>query len=94
MLKFLGRWIFRIAVVLGLVFMAVYVGDWAVFRLRGSPTEKVTVNRYIAIPLKAQKTEYDYLGTEDVPCSETLFMQAGQSPCWQLRRHPNQGATF
>jgi hypothetical protein len=93
-LRFLGRWIFRITVVLGLVFMAVYVGDWAVFRLRGSPMDKVTVSRYVAIPLKAQKTEYDYLGTMDVPCSEALFMQAGQSPCWQLRRHPNQGATF
>lgn len=94
MLRFLVRWIFRIALVLGLAFIAVYVGDWTVFRLRGSPADKVTVSRYVSIPLKGQKTEYDYLGTMDVPCSKALFMQGGQSPCWQLRRHPDQGANF
>ena len=94
MFRFFAGWILRIAVVLLVAFMAVYTGDWAVFRLRGSPMEKVTVNRFLAIPLKAQKTEYDYLGTEDVPCSVSLFAQAGQGPCWQLRRHPNQGTTL
>ncbi len=94
LLRLLVRWIFQTAVVLAMAFMAVYIGDWAVFRLRGSPTQKVTINRYLAIPLKGQKTEYDYLGSEDVPCSVAMFAQGGQSPCWQLRRHPNQGMTM
>jgi hypothetical protein len=29
----------------------------------------------------------------DVPCSVSLFSQAGQAPCWQLRRSPNQETT-
>jgi hypothetical protein len=50
----------------------------------------VTVSRFLAIPLKGNKQEFDYLGTSDVPCSVSLFPQGGQSACWQLRRNPNQ----
>ena len=88
------RWLIRVAVILAMGFLAVYGSDFAVFRLRGSPLSKVTVNRYLTIPLKGNKNEIDYLGTSDVPCSVSLFSQAGQSPCWQLRRNKNQGATF
>jgi hypothetical protein len=87
------RWFFRVVVVLTAGFVAVYGGDCALFRLRGSPSSKVTVNRYVAIPLKGHKQEFDYLGTLDVPCSVSLFPQAGQDPCWHLRRNPNQGIT-
>jgi hypothetical protein len=88
------RWLLRLAVVLMAGLVAVYAGDWAVFKLRGSPSEKVRVNRYLTIPLKGGKQEFDYLGSIDVPCSVSLFPQAGQAPCWQLRRNPNQGTTL
>jgi hypothetical protein len=88
------RWLQRTVVVLVAAFLAAYGGDWAVYRLRGSPQSNVTVNRYVTIPLKGNKQEFDYLGSIDVPCSVSLFSQAGQAPCWQLRRNPNQGATF
>jgi len=88
------RWLFRGIITLAVAFIAVYGGDWAVFKLRGSPLAKVSVNHYVSIPLKGNKTEFDYLGSLDAPCSMSLFSQAGQPPCWQLRRHPNQGATF
>jgi hypothetical protein len=71
-------------------FVLAYAGDCAVFRLRGSPTATVTVNRYLTVPLKDNKIEYDFLGSSDVSCSVSLFPQAGQSPCWQLRRNQNQ----
>jgi len=71
-----------------------YARDWAVFRLRGSPTGKVTVSRFLTVPLKGNKLEYDYLGSTDVPCSMSLFPQAGQSPCWHLRRNPNQSTSL
>jgi hypothetical protein len=87
-------WLRRVAVVLVAVFVATYGGDWALFKLRGSPRSKVTVNRYLAIPLKGNKQEFDYLGSADVPCSVSLFPQAGQTPCWQLRRNTNQGMTL
>jgi hypothetical protein len=88
------RWLRRVAVVLVAVFVVTYGGDWALFKLRGSPRSKVTVNRYVTIPLKGNKQEFDYLGSTDVPCAVSLFPQAGQSPCWQLRRNTNQGMTL
>jgi hypothetical protein len=84
------RWLQRLVVVLVVAFVAVYGGDLAIFKLRGSPHSKVTVSRFLAIPLKGNKQEFDYLGTSDVPCSVSLFPQGGQSTCWQLRRNPNQ----
>jgi hypothetical protein len=84
------RWIQRVAVVLVSVFVLTYGGDWAIYKLRGSPTSTVTVNRYLTVPLKGNKIEYDYVGTTDVACSVSLFPQSGQSPCWHLRRNPNQ----
>ena len=88
------RWLRWLTVVLAACFVAVYGGDWALFRLRGSPLSKVTVNRYLTVPLKGNKQEIDYLGTQDVPCSVSLFSQSGQSPCWQLRRNANQGTAL
>jgi hypothetical protein len=87
------RWLIWVVLVLVAGFVAVYAGDWAVFKLRGSPSAKVTVNSYVTIPLKGNKQEFDYLGSSDISCSRSLFPQAGQSPCWQLRRNPNQGTT-
>jgi hypothetical protein len=88
------RWLQWIAVVLVAGFVAAYGGDWAIFLLRGSPKSKVTVYRYLTVPLKGNKQEFDYLGSVEEPCSVSLFPQAGQSPCWQLRRNPNQGMTL
>lgn len=90
MLRRLGRWLLR--GVLALIALAAlsYVADWIAFRLEGSPQSTVTVSRTLVIPLKNNKQEYDYEGTFDEPCSVSLFPQAGLSPCWQLRRSPNQ----
>jgi hypothetical protein len=88
------RWIERVVVAALACLVASYVGDWTIFRLRGSPLSSVTVNRYLTVPLKGNKVEYDYLGTADVPCSRSLFPQGGQSPCWQLRRNTNQTTTL
>jgi hypothetical protein len=84
-------WTLRVAIGLVVAFIAFYCGDWAVFKLRGSPHASVTVNQYLTVPLKGNKQEYDYQGSMDVPCSISLFSQGGQSPCWQLRRNHNQG---
>ena len=88
------RWLQRIVLTLIAVFVVLYMGDWAVFKLRGSPQSKVTVHQYVTIPLKGSKQEFDYLGSIDESCSVSLFPQAGQSPCWQLRRNTNQGAAI
>lgn len=90
MLRLLRRWLIRAALVLAVGFVATYAGDWSVFKLRGGPMSKVTVNQYMSIPLKGNKTEYDYIGTMDVPCSRSLFPEGGQSACWEVRRNANQ----
>ena len=88
------RWIQRVVLVLVAGFVATYLGDWAIYKLRGSPTSTVSVSKFLTVPLKGNKIEYDYVGTADVPCSASLFPQAGQSPCWHLRRNPNQTTTL
>jgi len=88
------RWLLRVIVGLMAGFALAYVGDWVTFKLRGSPMSKVTVNQFQTVPLKGTKVEYDYLGSADVPCSQSLFPQGGQSPCWQLRRNPNQNTSL
>jgi hypothetical protein len=93
MTRFLARWMGRAMVVLAAAFVLVYGGDWVLFKLRGSPLSTVSVNRYVTIPLKGNKQEFDYLGSFDQPCARSLFPQAGLSDCWQLRRQPNQGMT-
>jgi hypothetical protein len=90
----LRRWIVRIVVLLVAAFSVAYLGDWIVFKLRGSPMSKVTVSQFQTVPLKGTKVEYDYLGSSDVPCPQSLFPQAGQSPCWQLRKNPNQNTSL
>jgi hypothetical protein len=91
LLRWLFVWSLRIAVALVVLFAIAYVCDWAVYKLRGSPQSKVTVNRFVTIPQKARKSEFDYLGTIDVPCAVAFFPQADESACWQLRRHPDVG---
>jgi hypothetical protein len=85
------RWVMRGLLALAGLFVAVYAGDSVVFLLRSSPVGKVTVNRYLTIPLKGSKQEFDYQGTVDAPCSISLFPQKGLDPCWQVRRNANQG---
>ena len=71
-----------------------YIGDFAVFRLRGSPQQKFSVSHFVSAPLKGNKQEIDYLGSEDTPCSVTLYPQDGMAPCWYLRRHLNQVSEY
>ena len=90
MMRWMMRWLGRAIVAVAIVFVATYAGDWAIFALRRSPTSKVTVESFQSVPLKGQKTEYDYLGSGDQACSVSLFPQGGMTPCWWLRRHTNQ----
>ncbi|HEX8813245.1 MAG TPA: hypothetical protein VF742_14750 [Terracidiphilus sp.] len=85
------------------VIAALYVGDWLIFKLRGSPTDKVTVSLFISVPLNgppgSSKQEIDFIGQEQWSCAQTIFPQIpylhDQSmPCWYLRRHTNQTTTY
>jgi hypothetical protein len=52
------------------------------------------VSHFVSAPLKGQKQEIDYVGSEDVPCSLSIYPQDGFTPCWYLRRHTNQVSTY
>ena len=88
------KWVRRIVLVLMAGFVLAYCTDWAVYKLTGSPQGSVTVNRTMSVPLKGNKTEVEYLGTGDEPCSRSLVPHDGESPCWQLERHRNQNTTM
>jgi hypothetical protein len=67
-----------------------YAGDWAVLRLRvarGTAYGVVTVNQFLATPLKGNKVEYDLMGTVQETCSRSIFPQNGNPACWWLERH-------
>ena len=89
-MRLLGRWILRVMVAFAAVSLAAFAVDWTVYKLRGSPHSSVAVNQYMTVPLKGGNTEYDFLGTANVPCAVALFPHGGQDPCWHLRRNPNQ----
>ncbi len=90
MMRWLGRWVLRVLVAIAVLSLAAFAVDWTVFKLRGSPQSTVTVSRFLAVPLKGQKTEYDFMGTVDLPCAVALFPHGGLDPCWNLRRNQNQ----
>jgi len=68
--------------------------DWAVFKSSGSPRSAYTVSHFVSAPLKNQKEEIDYTGSEEVPCSLSMYPQDGIVPCWYLRRHTHQVSTY
>jgi hypothetical protein len=90
MFRWLGRWLGRAFLVLAAATVAAYLVDSVVYFARGSPSSTVTVNKFMGVPLKGQKEEYDYLGSVDMPCAVALFPHNGQDPCWHLRRNTNQ----
>lgn len=77
---------------------AAYVGDWAVFKMRGAPQATVTVSHFMSVPLKSNekssREEIDYLGSDETSCSISMFPQSGMAPCWYLRKHHNQVQTY
>ena len=83
------KWTRRVVVTSIAAFIALYLGDMAVYKLRGSPQGNVHVNQTVVVPLKGNKQEFDYLGSSDVACSVSIFSQGGEDPCWVLRRNKN-----
>jgi hypothetical protein len=86
----MGRIALKIAVGLVLMAAVIYLGDWAVWRLRvasGGGMGKIVVSRVVVAKLKANKEEYYADGTGEVVCSQSLFPQAPGGACWWVARH-------
>lgn len=87
------------AIALVVAALALYAGDWLVYKLRGSPVDTVTVSLFVSAQLKNEKQEIDYIGQEQWNCARTLFPQIPFAhdrslPCWYLRQHTNQTTTY
>ena len=74
------------------VLLVLYLGDWAVLRVRagGQASSSVQVEQFLRTPLKGQKEEFDYMGTVARPCVPSLFPHNSVAPCWWLREHKIQ----
>lgn len=69
--------------------VVLYLADWAVLRVRMARDNgygTVQVEEYLSTPLKGDKTEYDYIGTQPESCARSIFPH-GAAPCWWLVRH-------
>jgi len=70
---------------------AVYVVDYAVFRIRvarnWNPFGSVTVLPYTAVQLKSGKTSFIFEPPQPQTCIHALLPHAGYTPCWYLTRH-------
>lgn len=76
----------RTLVALLLAAALAYPADYAVWRLRHSPTATIEVTRFVVAPLKGSKEEYYPDGTQTRPCSQSLLPQT-DTPCWWLESH-------
>ena len=78
------------------LFALLYLADFAWYELRvfmpklGATTGSVHRIRLFAIASKGNKVEYEIDAVhpeEDVPCSHSIFLRAGNRPCWYMVRH-------
>jgi hypothetical protein len=76
----------------GLVLVAAlfFFGDYAVLRLRGTPTSTVTVYHYLAIQEKNNRQEFVFQGTEEQTCVHSMFPHMSDPPCWYAVKHTEQ----
>jgi hypothetical protein len=93
----------QILLLLIVLLVVVYLGDFAVYELRasfpklGPATGSIHRVRMLAIPEKNNKVEYQIDTVhpeEDVPCTHSLFPHSGNHPCWYVTRHANDPITM
>ncbi len=82
-LKQAARWALIGAAVL-------YLGDYAVLRLRSEPTGSIMVRKYYALHKAREKTNFMFAEPAPEACVHALFPHMGASPCWWLARHTEQ----
>ena len=76
-----------------LLFACLYAGDYAVLRVRmarNTAYDSVNVREYYVIQEKNNRVEYVFKSAQDESCGRSIFGHAGLTPCWYLRKHPEQ----
>ena len=75
------------------VLLLFYAADLALFHFRarhGTGVGSVEVRQFMATPLKANRTEYDYVDTIEQPCVRALLPHQQLPPCWWVQMHRDQ----
>ena len=77
----------RVLILLVLIPGVFYVGDYAVFRFRGSPVTTVQIRQFYAIPIKGNKVNYMPAETTTEQCTASVLPHVDSRPCWYVNRH-------
>ena len=80
----------RIATAVVVLAILLYLGDYAVVRMRTNPTGTCQITKLYAIPQKDGKTSYEAGEPETRTCANSIFPHLGYSPCWYVKRHKTQ----
>jgi hypothetical protein len=81
----------KILLVVLLVAITSYLCDYLSLRFRipnREPLGSIKVHPLIAVKLKGSKTEYISGDAAQQSCSNSLFPQLGNLPCWYVAGHP------
>ena len=80
----------RALIVLVLIVLAVYGGDFLWLRYRmatnRNPFGSVTYDVYYMVKLKSGKFEFSYGGKQTFECPHSMFPQYLEKPCWYASR--------
>ena len=87
----MARLLLRIVAGLLLLPALFYAADWAVWRVRGSVMDEVSVTSVSVATLKSSKEEYYFDGNITLTCPRSLLpmftAQGWMTPCWYLRHN-------
>ena len=91
--EILVQWFVRAIGAFMVATVIAYIGDYLVLRYRIAtnhhPFNTITVQPYYAVSRKDHKTEFVMADPTDQQCTNSLFPQMGDRPCWYLSRHAN-----
>jgi phage baseplate assembly protein gpV len=81
----------RVLLGLTIFVVVVYAIDWAVWKVRvarGGGMGSVQVSWLQVAELKGGREQFYPDGQGTVACSQSVFPQGGNSPCWYVVKHP------
>lgn len=91
--QILAQLLLRTVAAIMVATVVAYLCDYLVLRYRiatnHQPFGTVTVRPFYAVARKDHRTEFMMGDPTDQQCSNTLFPQMGNMPCWYLKGHTN-----
>lgn len=93
--KFVFRTLAKAVAALLLIAGVAYLLDFAIWRTRVASSHDgrggmgtVEVRQVVSANMKGNKEDYYFNGVTTIDCTQSLFPQGGNNPCWWQERHP------